>query len=116
MKIKKSEIKKLIQLIINENEDKSRIAKKFPNNHPGFDYIGYHFTPYIKFKNSEDSFFYFSEHISGDARVKPRGYDWDDFYKIAKKNGCGDCDLFIVNNDKNYIIMPGKTIWRWNWS
>ena len=73
-----------------------------------FEYGGYHFTPYRRFRKNEGDFFKISRRMRSDRELALSTYDWrkvdycyDSFYEASTDN---NCDIFLCEeNGKLYV-------------
>jgi hypothetical protein len=67
-----------------------------------FVYKGMSFHPIKTLKGKQSDFFFISKRIA-DIKITPSGWNYQEFYAIAEKNGAGNIDLFETNGK---VVIP----------
>jgi len=97
---KKFDVRKDFHLFILLEEISTQI-----NQMKRFKYLGLSFTPFKKLEGKDKNFFEISKRITN-KNDTPKGWNWKEFYKEAKKNDAGDFDLFKV---KGKVRIPSTS-------
>ncbi len=72
-----------------------------------FKYLNRTYKPLKTLKGKESDFFEICKH-QGTVEFTPQKWNYNKFYEIAKKNGAGKIDIFIINvKGIEYQVIPG---------